>query len=103
MIDLGLATTLAELVEAARAAEEGLKNQRIWYRGSARRGWTPVPRAHRRHPVIESQVGDRSRVTLVERVGRALRSRPTVVSPVKEHPGAFSPPSGLRWDQRQTQ
>ncbi len=49
------ANSIAELLAAARAAEQRFGAQ-LWYRGHARNGWRLVPTAHRRPPILETQL-----------------------------------------------
>lgn len=57
-VDLGQASSLGELLEAARTAEANLGRRQLWYRGHSKSEWKLVPTAHRRHPILESTMAN---------------------------------------------
>jgi hypothetical protein len=56
-----VATSVAELLEHAKAAESQFK-ELPWFRGHADDRWQLVPSAHRKHPVLESQFAQQFRL-----------------------------------------
>lgn len=61
-MDLGASESIAELIEAAKAAEARFNHSQVWCRGHANQSWTLVSSAHRRHPVLESQMANHFRI-----------------------------------------
>lgn len=61
MVELQESNCIADLLENARLAESRLGAQ-VWFRGHANRHWRLVPGAHRRHPILESQMANHFRM-----------------------------------------
>ena len=61
MKDLGSASSIGELLEAAKDAETAFREM-PWFRGHASASWNLTPSAHRRHPVLETQFAQHFRL-----------------------------------------
>lgn len=61
MKDLGSASSIADLMEVGKSAENEFREM-PWFRGHASSNWSLVPSAHRRHPVLETQFAQHFRM-----------------------------------------
>lgn len=60
MKDLGVATSVGELLEIAKAEEQAL-GEVLWYRGHSNAAWALIPSVHRRNPMMENEFTQRFR------------------------------------------